>query len=387
MKKAVAVIVAVIVLLVGGTAVVLALANRDLPKQSAVVSQLSELEKARLAEAIQLRRRLGAQVWPGWEQADIPIVLYNEQYAFLIGYDQPPTGWRVPDGEQRGTEWELVDDLLAGESYYRQQLPASGETPQAFTVRVGERWAASMTTKEWMEIKLMDMFREQLPELITAVFPYEWMSQQFIGGTEGYVGALLHESFHAFIGDQKPERLAAAEAVLSVGDQFPWSDEGFEAAWQTELDLLIEAVEADSVAEMADLARQFLQQRDHRRTTYGLNEELIDYEQQREWLEGIAKYVEMEIQRQAWLTEEYDSVTAVATDPNFNAYANLPRRWQQQVDQIGRMAGDEGDGRFYYTGMAQAFLLDQLLPDWKTMALDEGVYLEDLLAIAINNNS
>jgi hypothetical protein len=138
---------------------------------------------------------------------------------------------------------------------------------------------------------------------------------------------------------------------------------------------------------MADLARQFLQQRDHRRTTYGLNEELIDYEQQREWLEGIAKYVEMEIQRQAWLTEEYDSVTAVATDPNFNAYANLPRRWQQQVDQIGRMAGDEGDGRFYYTGMAQAFLLDQLLPDWKTMALDEGVYLEDLLAIAINNNS
>jgi 16S rRNA (cytidine(1402)-2'-O)-methyltransferase len=87
------------------------------------------------------------------------------------------------------------------------------------------------------------------------------------------------------------------------------------------------------------------------------------------------------------LTEEYDSVTAVATDPNFNAYANLPRRWQQQVDQIGRMAGDEGDGRFYYTGMAQAFLLDQLLPDWKTMALDEGVYLEDLLAIAINNNS
>ncbi|MFO7624532.1 MAG: hypothetical protein R6V73_09280 [Anaerolineales bacterium] len=43
------------------------------------------------------------------------------------------------------------------------------------------------------------------------------------------------------------------------------------------------------------------------------------------------------------------------------------------------MAGSCGDGRFYYSGMAQAMLLDELLPGWKEQALREGVFLEDLL--------
>ena len=46
-----------------------------------------------------------------------------------------------------------------------------------------------------------------------------------------------------------------------------------------------------------------------------------------------------------------------------------------------RMADDEGDGRFYYTGMA--YLLDRLMPDWKQKAFDDGIWLEDLLAEAV----
>lgn len=47
------------------------------------------------------------------------------------------------------------------------------------------------------------------------------------------------------------------------------------------------------------------------------------------------------------------------------------------------MADDVGDGRFYYSGMAQAALLDRLLPDWKEQALTDGVFLEDLLETAV----
>ncbi|NKQ36994.1 MAG: hypothetical protein HF973_15450 [Chloroflexi bacterium] len=50
---------------------------------------------------------------------------------------------------------------------------------------------------------------------------------------------------------------------------------------------------------------------------------------------------------------------------------------------MGRMADDVGDGRFYYSGMAQAALLDRLLPDWKEQALTDGVFLEDLLETAV----
>jgi len=47
------------------------------------------------------------------------------------------------------------------------------------------------------------------------------------------------------------------------------------------------------------------------------------------------------------------------------------------------MAADWGDGRFYYSGMAQAVLLDRLMPGWKDQALEDGVFLEDLLEAAV----
>jgi hypothetical protein len=48
-----------------------------------------------------------------------------------------------------------------------------------------------------------------------------------------------------------------------------------------------------------------------------------------------------------------------------------------------RQAGREGEARFYYTGMAQAMLLDRLLPGWKTRALSRDIWLETLLAEAV----
>ena len=376
--------VAVVFLLLVGTAVILAFANRNLPTQSQTVAQLSDLEKARLVETTYLRQSLGEQVWPGWADSDIPVVLYNEGYAFLVGYEAPPDGWRrLPNSEVAGGEWQIADDQLAGQAYYAQPLPTSGYIPQSFVLLVGERWAASLTTMEWMEIEMARMFREQMPPPLAAVFPYEWMSQQFIGGSEGYIGALLHESFHAFVGEQWPERLLAAETAVAHEGQFPWSHDDFKAAWQTELDLLVAAVRADSDGETAELAQQFLEQRRQRRQQFGLASALVDYENQREWSEGLAKYVEMEIQRQAALAEDYEPSSGILADPDFDEYAGSARRWSQQVTQIGRMATDDGDARFYYTGMAQAIILDRLLPDWKAQVMDEGLFLEDLVAIAL----
>ncbi|MCA9873512.1 MAG: hypothetical protein KC441_07655, partial [Anaerolineales bacterium] len=107
-----------LLLLMGGLLVlcvllagVSALLNRQLPAQSAVVEHLGEREKARLAEFYQVRQQLGDAVWPGWGTADIPVVLYNEAYAFLVGYPDPPEGWiKVPQNELRGGPWTLVAD-------------------------------------------------------------------------------------------------------------------------------------------------------------------------------------------------------------------------------------------------------------------------------------
>ena len=365
---------------------VLALSNRMLPTESAQVTTLSDAEKARLAETIQVRQQVGDVVWPGWETAVIPLVVYNEEFAFLLGYPDPPDGWvNVSNNQPHGGAWERVpDDLFNGEAYYRQPLPASGETPQAFTVRVGKRWAASMQTQEWLEISLSNQFRADLPAFLLPIFPYQIANNLFLRGSDGYISLLSHESFHAYQGTVAPARLTAAETAVSQSEsRYPWHDAAFQDAWQAELDLLATAVQAETDAEMANLAQQFLTQRAQRRQAAGLNDGLIAYEQQREWLEGLARYVELETWRQASLADDYQPVVALQDDPNFDGYANFDKRWTQEVDQIGRMADDHGDGRFYYSGMTQAVLLDRLLPGWKAQALPDGLFLEGLLATVI----
>jgi hypothetical protein len=363
----------------------LAVANRRLPTASTVVERLSEQDKARLAEILHLRETLGEATWPGWGAADIPIIHYNEAYAFLVGIPDPSPGWvKVPEGNRIGGPWEaVIDDTFDGETYYRQPLPASGEMPQSFAVLVGDRWVGSLATMEWMKIGLTNELRRDLPSPLAAVFPYTLFTGVLLDNSEHYMAGVLHETFHAFTGTVAPARLAEAEQINQEDGRYPWEDVELQGSWQVELDMLANALRADSAETSADLARQFLAQRTQRRQEAGLDEALVSYEQQREWLEGLAKYVELEIWRQAATTQGYQAVEALAADPDFGQYATYDAHWSREVAQMARMAGDTGDGRFYYTGMAQAVLLDRLASGWKDKVMQDNVFLEDLLREAI----
>ena len=208
-----------------------AIINRSLPTQSQSADQLSDLDKARLEEIHHLKAELGDQVWPGFSQADIPIILYNESYAFLVGYPgQPPDGWiNVRSGEVHGGAWEpLPGTSIDGEPYYRTPLPDPDDTPEAFTVRVGERWAASMTTRDWTQIKLASMIRQQLPPAIAAIFPYRIFTGVF--NSDWHISAVLHEAFHAYQGSTVRGRLEQAEKILSEPD-FPMINQELKEDW------------------------------------------------------------------------------------------------------------------------------------------------------------
>lgn len=363
-----------------------ALSNIGLPTGSQQVDSLSAHQKALLAEFLQVRSALGERVWPGWGDQDSPLVVYNEASAFLVHYAgaNPPAGWlKVPQMTAQGTVWQPVtDDDFYGHPYYRQRLPHTGETPQAFTVVIGEQWAASMGTKEWVAIGLRQQIRQDLPMPLAAIAPYRLVDDLLLRGSDGYISLLAHESFHAYQGTMAPQRLAAAETALAAEATYPWQDAGLQAAWQAELDLLRAALEAESAAETAVRCAQFLAQRQQRRQEAGLTSAHIEFERQREWLEGLARYVELELWRQA-AQSAYQPTAALRDDDDFEGYSQFASRWSQEVDQIGRMASDEGEGRFYYTGMAQAVLLDRLMPGWKETIFAEGVFLEDLLATAV----
>lgn len=370
-----------VILLCLAAAGVSAVSNAGLPARSEVVDRLSEVEKARLAEAIHLRQALGDSVWPQWGQQAIPLLVYNEAFAFLVGVQDPPAGWvRMPQNEHRGGSWEAVpNDLFEGQVYYRQPLPDPAITPENFTVRVGDQWVATMMTKEYAEVAFYDDLREQLPPGLNAIMPYRLMWNAIMGDSETYIGGLEHESFHALQGTQAAGRLAEAETANRNEADYPWDDAALGEAWKVETHLLVRAIRTPSDAEAAALVRQFLAERDERRATAELSPALVDYERQREWLEGLAKYAELAIQRQAASASGYTPLPALAADPDFKAYATREQFWSAQLGEVTRTAGREGETRFYYSGMAQAVLLDRLLPGWKERAFDRGVTLEDLL--------
>jgi hypothetical protein len=346
------------------TSIVSVLSNRNLPARPESTGYLAELDKARLAEALHLKDELGALIWPGWDQAEIPILLWTEEFSFLVGYPGIPEGWAVAEG----------DDLL-GESYlYQQTLEHTN-----FAVLVDGAWVASMATKWETDNFLISQFREMFPPPIKQIFPYSVL----IMDTEVQITAVLHESFHAYQAVAAPQKLEAAEDRYAVENGYWEADENMREAWTEEINLLIQALEAEATEETRSLVTNFLAYRDQRREQFALSPEQVDFERLIEWEEGLAKYVELASWQVAFTSTTYQPLPEILTDPDFDSYQTFERRWSQELSTFRNQANQDSDTRFYYTGMAQAFLLDRLMPDWKSRIMLEGIWLEDLLRQAV----
>ena len=365
-------------------AIVSALYNLTLPTESKVKDLLTQNEKACISEAMNLQQKMGNEVWHGWGDLQIPVIVYNEKYAFLTGCSNPSAGWiKMPKEELRGTAWKVVkNDSFGGSSYYRQILPNPDITPECFTVKVGERWVTSMQTKEYAAVTFYKNLHNELPPVLNVIFPYKIFWQLLMGSTENYIAGLEHEAFHAFQGTEVPQRLAEAESPPFSKD-YPWEKSG--NGWNEEINLLMEAYHTKSNEAASKLGAQFLAKRNERREKSNLSDEIIRYEQKREWLEGLAKYVELKIGVMASENKNYKHVIEIESVPGFKNYKTSASRFKQQIGDVKGIGNRPADTRFYYTGMLQAVMLDRLMPDWKKEAFNEGVYLEDLLEIAAKN--
>jgi hypothetical protein len=99
-----------------------------------------------------------------------------------------------------------------------------------------------------------------------------------------------------------------------------------------------------------------------------------------EWLEGLAKYVELGVWETAGQTRDYEPLPKIESDPDFQGYRTFNQRWTSELLTMRNAAHDSASTRFYYTGMVQARLLDRHLPRWKERVMEAGAWLEDLLA-------
>lgn len=343
-------------------------------------TRLTNLDKAEIEEFINLQRQLGDSVWPGFGRTDIPVILFNEGWAFLTGYKDPPDGWKkVPQMNKRGKKWELVpDDKILGQGYYRQPLD-SNIIPEAFTVKVGEKWIASMTTIEWTRTKLVTDIKKNMPSAQKDTSLLKMMVSIMGGNTDKHISMIIHESFHAFQAVEDFTRLKESESTFKQGNQYPWNNETFNKAWKEELTLLVKAYETKNEKEAKQIILEYLQKRKQRFDVHKLAPEIIRFEQLKEWEEGLAKYIELILWKSANTSSTYAPVSDLRDEPSFDHYKKFNQTWSQELMNC-RMQPQGDDTRFYYSGMMQAFLLDRFYPDWKKKVFKGDIFLDTLLA-------
>ncbi|MDZ7805500.1 MAG: hypothetical protein U5K71_00115 [Gracilimonas sp.] len=334
---------------------------------------LSIEEQHRLQEVDHLRSSVGNKIWPGFGEQKIPIILYNEAYVFLSGLADPDSGWKkVPFNKQMGTRWTVVESTP---SYYRQPIISSDQVPEAFTVQVGNHYTASMTTKEWTEIELVQLIQNDLPAFIAPIFPYSLITRKL--NSDWHISAIIHESFHAFQAENTFEKLRSAEAFITYENSYPWKNPDLREAWARERILLAKILKTSDDQKLRSLTMDWLELREQRRSIFN-DPKLITYEQEREWLEGLAKYAEI----QSWLlasdTDLYEPLPELSNDPDFDHYKNGTKNWNHEVKQL-QSDLSFSETVFYYSGWAQAEILDRLDPKWKEKAFEPGIYLDDLI--------
>ncbi len=320
--------------------------------------RLSPREIATLRESQALRRALGDRVWPGFGQRPIPVQLYNDRYGFVFGMPAP-RGWD-----------EVPAERIDGQPYYRTRSPER----QAFAVRIDGTWAGSLTVKETMDAGVPRLLQLKLGPL-GRLIPY----RLFILSTDQYVTGLLHEQFHALEAELNPSRFEAAEASHGPGAGYPWDRQGYRAAWLEEVTLLQSALAEPERSLRFEHVREFLRKREARRARFTLDQARLTFEREVEWLEGLAKYAELESWRIA-AESGWKPLAEMQSDPQFHGYSGYAGQWRTERMNMKISLNLHGDLPFYYTGAMQARLLDALRPGWKTGHLESDRALEELLA-------
>jgi hypothetical protein len=324
------------------------------------LSLLSTQDKVQLAETLRLKKLFGSLIWPGFGESNIPLIQYNEQYEFLIGHPGPSAPWI-----------SVKSDSFQGSPYHRR----TNTEPQAFAVLVGDLWAGSLDTLGSMNRTMREQLQEKIPpEKLTPVM------LKMMEVTPAYHSiALLHEAFHAYQATREQNRFLQVQKMYAFEKFYPFENEVFKNAWNEEGSLLASAGKEQDASVRLVLIERFLEVRAKRRSASSLSDELIAFERRLEWLEGLAKYVEIQF------AEQGSSLQGDAKSKEYRVVRNrLQADFSFRVRRLGEL---DGDLRFYLSGAAQAMILDKISPGWKHNIMGKShIGLEDLLAAVLKRN-
>ncbi|NIM58418.1 MAG: hypothetical protein GTO16_05675 [Candidatus Aminicenantes bacterium] len=191
---------------------------------------------------------------------------------------------------------------------------------------------------------------------------------------------LFHEAFHCFQWDSKrtgiPWRTELPKGLFKYGAISASDLAGF----YLESIILRRALFVEDETEFLEFARQFVALRRQRQK--GKNADVIDYETGAELNEGVAKYIGMKAVLLGISAQEQDEL-------NLSLLERDPLQWLSSrfgILEDAQKISDNIRVTLYLTGAIQAFILDKLMPEWKTHVQEKASPLQDLLAKALDVN-
>lgn len=310
--------------------------------------QLQESDLSTVKEVNRLKQSYGSHIWPGFQDENIPVILFNDRYEFITLVDKMPAGW-IRTGQK-------MED---GTYCYRRKA----EKPVAFAVQTDSLWAGSMSTLQYLNRDILVNLRKEIPSPLNVLIP----AQMIIRSSDYHVSAIIHEMFHAFQALHNPQQFNRCNASSHLTDQYPYRDNQINQLFTQEGLFLQKALNADNMEKKREWCGKFLTTREKRREM--LSAEMVDFERHFEWLEGLAKYAEIHSYRLALQHQE---------DMKLSYDENLPY-WKTEMDKLNQLGKVHGSTRFYLSGMAQARLLSQVSDQWKHQLMINERYTEDLL--------
>jgi hypothetical protein len=310
--------------------------NAAVTPNGAAAATLGEQDKELLAEGLRLKQALGDEVWPGLGRALTPVILTNDAYDFLVGAEAAPSS----------PPWTQVDgDDFSGKAYYRRE----SADPGAPAIETGQGWVARLDTFER-----------------AAATSHPGLT------TDLYAVLLCKAFFRSFQASEAPARFQTDMALLGSDSGEPVGDPTFAGDLTSEGGDLAAALGARERADAIVHVRAFLAARQKRRALASFPTAVAYYEQEMEWLLGLADYVAVRF---------YE--LAAAPRPSNSAFSGfkpgLPY-WSGAFGALEKKLGSlKIPDAFALTGLAQARLLDRLSPGWRKDLFREGGPFEERL--------
>lgn len=280
-------------------------------------------------------------------------------------------GWATPHGEQEGDlTIKKPVKYLAKDIYESVKSLASSEGKLIWPGFDPSRYIELRRDESdgTSYLALSNELEKSDPEFMITIRERDIQKQSL---TEN-LNLVIHEAFHCFQHD--PERIGAEwrrESPRLIFRYGAIKANDF-TLFCIEAQLLWDALFAPDDESCRTAARQFIAVRRHRQAQ--MAPELVEFEKGAEANEGIATYVGVQAVKIGIKAQERI---------NLPLYESHPEKWiDSKLSSLEKMCELAGDirRRFYYTGAAQAFILDRLSPGWKKRVQTEAVALQDLIA-------